>query len=313
MTALKAPANLSGMFELEQFKQNYAKNYSQTSGLSIEKGQMIFEREKVLFMKAIAANSELESCDRFSIYSSFIELAASGSTLWEGCSYIIPYKGKASFQMGYKGRLEQMNTIPGIELVPEPQVVYTGDVFEFELGEAPKIIKHVPAKTRAAGAVIEYVYLVITHNGKTRLTLLDREKVLSVRDQYSIPFRYWKSKGGEMTGDKITKEAKGNGDYNLKAPLWCTDPARCFKKTCVNQAYSFLPKTERMKALDRRIKYNLDPETGELKEPQEIDLGVLPETTVDTTHTDVSQPAAAQPQAQAQPPASPLGNIGESF
>lgn len=313
VTALQSPKDLKGMFELEAFKANYAKNYNITSGSS--RGELIFERERVLFMKALAANAELEACERFSIYAAFIELAASGSTLAEGCAYIIPYKGKANFQMGYKGRLEIMNTIPGIDLVPEPQVVYTGDDFDFELGEEPKIIRHKPKKERAPEAVIEFVYLVVTHNGKNRLTILDREKVLSVRDRYSIPFKYWKSKGGEMTGDKVTKKT------DAKEPLWCTDPARCFKKTCVNQAYSFLPKTERMKALDRRIKYNLDPETGVVIEDKEIDYGITGQgPTIDTKHEEVKpaaitqgeqQPAAQETPAPTEKP--DLGNLSDAF
>ena len=315
MKALEEPKDLKGVFDLAPFRANFVTNYLKTTGRP--DGAVIFEREKILFMKAIAENPKLQQCTRFSIYSAFIELAASGSTLNEGCSYILPYGNAAQFQIGYKGRLEQINSIPGIDLVPEPQIVYTGDDFEYELGNEPKIIKHKPKKAseRPADAVIEYVYLVLTmHNGKHRLTIMDRATVLARRDRYSKSYNYWKSKGGEHDErGKVTKDAIGsgsNGNYKIDPPFWVTNPEKAFKKTVVKEAYAFLPKTPRMKALDERIQYNLDPETGEMSEG--IDLGIKTNDTVDAQHTE--EPAQTQQAAKPQAPEKPaLGDVSSSF
>jgi phage RecT family recombinase len=317
MTALEAPQDLKGVFELAAFRGNFVNNYLKTTGRP--DGAVIYEREKLLFMKAINDQPKLQSCTRFSVYSAFIELAASGLTLLDGVCYILPYGNVAQFQIGYKGRLEQINTIPGIQLAPEPQVVYTGDDFDYELGNEPKIIKHKPLKPRAADAVIEYVYLVLTMaNGKHRLTLMDRATVLSRRDRYSKSYQYWKSKGGEHIGSKVTKPAVGsgnNGTYNIDPPFWVTGEEKAFKKTVVKEAYTFLPKTGRMKALDERIQYNLDPETGEVSDKSEkIDLGIKGnQETFDTTHEEVK--TQEQQQAATPPPASKpaLGDLGTAF
>lgn len=315
--ALEAPKNLKEVFEIEAFKYNFTNNYLKTTGRP--DGAIIFEREKILFMKALQENPKLQECTRFSIYSACIELAASGLTLAEGISYILPYGKVAQFQIGYKGRLEQINTIPGIEIAPEPQVVWTGDEFDYELGETPKIIKHKPIAStqRAKNAIIEWVYLVLTlSGGGKRITLLDRATVIARRDRYSKTYQYWIKAGGEHDErGNVTKPAKrsgSNGEYVLDPPFPVTNPEKYFKKTVVKAAYDFLPKTARMKALDERIQYNLDTETGEVKDTEKIDYGIghdQQNNTVETRH-EVVNDTPNQQQGGNKPD---LGKVDDEF
>lgn len=282
---------LRGMFELPSVVQNSVANYQKTRNVSIEQAQMVYEREKILFFKAIQSNPKLESCDRFTIYSSWIELMVSGLSLNEGQSYIIPRGNKAQFQIGYKGRLEQINMLPTIELAPEAQVVYMSDEFDYDLHPIPHINKHKPAKDRGKDPadLMTHCYLNLTEtNGKDRLTIMQRHEILAIRDRYSEPYKNWKRNDGKWPDGKP-----------MDLPIWLiaydgkvVDNPAAFKKTVIGRTYSGLPKTPRMKALDESIKNNPDAEDPQTTETENvIDYGMDKVNTttgevIDTTHTE---------------------------
>jgi len=287
VSALNSAANLAAVFDLVPFQNNFVNNLVKTSGVTEEGAIMKFEREKILFMKAIAANKELEQCERFSIYSAFIELAVSGQSLLDGESYIIPYGKKAQFQVGYKGRINQMNTLPGIVHVAMPQVVYDCDVFDYEFGEEPRILKHKPKKDRPKDAILTHVYLIIEReptpsSPKAKdVYLMDREEVLAIRDRYSQPYRHYiadckklNKEIGSTFKKTITKRDGGSFEMWVEPPMWVSNETEAWKKTIVKRAYKWVPKTARMKALDARIAQNVDPETGEVPE-ELIDYGIV--------------------------------------
>lgn len=310
--ALAEPKDLKGVFELEPFKNNFVRNLVKTSGKTEENAEMIFEREKILFMKAIQSNKQLEQCERFTIYSSFIELAVSGVSLNEGESYIIPYGKKAQFQIGYKGRVKQMQEIPGFSYVNMPQVVYTNDEFDYELGEEPRVLKHKPARKRQPDDELEFVYMVIETTGDAKKTfVMTREQVLNIRDHYSVPYIQYMAeitKAGKKVGDKIAVKKTGqNGDYTiyLDPPMWVTSPEEAWKKTICKRAYKWVPKTPKLRALDERIKGNHDPEDGTNGEQEAftIDYGIEQPDGTTTQHSASGEPkekpAAPTPKATA--------------
>jgi phage RecT family recombinase len=312
--ALASPKDLKGVFELEPFKNNFTRNLVKTTqGMNQEKAELIFEREKILFMKAISANKALEQCDRFSIYSAFIELAVSGVSLNEGESYIIPYGKKAGFQVGYKGRVKQMQEIPAFSYVNMPQVVYTRDEFDYVLGEEPKVLKHRPQRKREEGDELEFVYMVIErHNAPSKTYIMTREQVLNIRDHYSQPYIQYMAeciKQGKKPGEKLTKQMTGqNGPYTIyiDPPMWITSPEEAWKKTICKRAYKWVPKTAKMKALDAKIAGNQDPEDGLTEEEAfEIDYGIQNN---DGTTTEVkadAAKAARQPKKEKATPTAP--------
>lgn len=303
LSALRAPANLAEVFELAPFQNNFINNLVKTSGITPEGAQMKFEREKILFMKAIGANKELEKCERFTVYSAFIELAVSGLSLLDGESYIIPYKGKAQFQPGYKGRVNQMNTLPGIVHVSMPQVVYDVDDFDYELGEYPKIIKHKP-KPRTKESLLSFVYLVVERepipsNPRAKdVFLMDRIEVLAIRDRYSQSYKNYVAdctKLNKKIGDSFKKHVEANGGFDVwvEPPMWVTSEEEAWKKTIVKRAYKWVPKTARMKALDAKIAANVDPETGEV-DAQAIDYGIVNDDgTTQEIKSQTQEPAQA--------------------
>ena len=265
-TALTAPTDLKGVFEIAAFRENFINNFQKTTGLG--SGAMVFEREKILFMKALAENRKIEQCDRFSIYAAFIELAVSGLTLNEGISYIIPYKDRAAFQIGWRGRLEQISQMPEINFVPPPEVVLTNELnnFDYELGENPRVVRHKPAKDRTITKDnrIEFVYLILDTKFGKRTFVMSRQEVLQIRDTYSIGYKYYMSKGGKYDDGKP-----------IEIPFWISNEAEAFKKTIVKRAYKYLPKTPRQKILDEKIATAPDVEDGIIEASQQaIDYGI---------------------------------------
>ncbi len=341
--ALKAPTDLKGVFEIEAFRDNFVNNYVKTTGK--QDGSIVYEREKILFMKAIQANNKLEKCDRFTIYSSFIELAASGLTLQDDLAYIIPYGDKAQFQPGWKGRLEQISKMPEVQFVNSPILVYESDEFDYEVINGKNVIKkHKPNMKRPEGDEITFVYLSIDTVYGNKIYLMSAADVYSIRDRYSQTYKSYMAditqrnlKPGDSFKKTITPRGGSSFEITVEPPFWVTSPGQAFRKTLVKRVYGELPKTPRMKALDARIASNVDPETGEMHDTQDIDYGIVQDdqptaelpaktqTTAATKKVDKAKTASPapietpQPEALTESGANPvddlpeLGNLNESF
>lgn len=300
VSALNSAKDLKEMFDMEPVKYNAVNNLMKTRGMPEPQAMMHYEREKILFHKALTTNKALEKCDKFSIYTAWIELFASGLTLNDGFAYIIPYGKQAQFQIGWKGRLDQMGTIPEIENIPPPQVVYENDEFDYELGDKPRILKHKP--TKGERGQLSYVYLIIQKNSGKELHMMNREEVLSIRDRYSKTYNQYVTACIEAKVEvgKPVKKSGQYGDYTIEPPMWVSDEAEAWKKTLVKRAWKSQPnKTARMKALDLKVKDHVDPEDNTGGEAtQEIDYAIVND-----------QPATEAKQEQ-QPD---LGNLNEAF
>lgn len=296
--ALMETKDLQSMFDMDAVRHNAVQNLIKTTGKNEEAALMHYEREKILFFKALSANKKIEQCDKFSVYSAWIELMVSGSTLNEGNSFLIPYGKKLQFQMGWRGRLEQLIQIPSIVNIPPPQVVYENDDFDYELGEKPRIIKHKPVKENRGDLFAVYLIIEKTNGYETHLMLAP--EVLNIRDRYSKPYRQYleecKAHKKEI-GETFTKNM-GTWDLTIEPPMWITSPEEAWKKTIILRAYKWQPKTARMKALDEQIKNNFDPElgTGGEETTHDIDYGLANEseqaTDATATTTTAATPAA---------------------
>lgn len=301
------------MFEIAAVKHNAVQNVIRTTGKSEEMAAMHYEREKILFFKALKANPAIEKCDRFSIYSSWIELMVSGSTLNEGNSFLIPYGKVLQFQMGWRGRLEQLIQIPTILNIPPPQVVYENDEFEYELGDKPRIIKHKPAKKDRGE--LAFVYVVIQKDTGRETHLMTREEIHNVRDRYSKTYiQYVKEVQAQnkKIGEPVTKQMTGpNGPWTLTIdpPMWVTSPEEAWKKTLINRAYKYQPKTARMKALDAKLKDRIDPETGTQERTEDIDYSIIDDTKGAPPQEPPATNSAAPASAKAADPTAALRNV----
>ncbi len=308
MAAINNAPSPRDLLELPAVQENWVRTYNLVSGK--EDGEMRFEAEKILYLRAIQANKALQDCDKFSHYAAFTELAISGLSLRDGLAYIIAYGKTASFMPGWKGRLEQITEIRNVVHVHEPQVVFDNDEFDFEKGMEVIIHKHKPAKTRTKENFITHVYLVIQYTHGLKVYIMDRQEVLNIRDKYSSSYKAYvkafneaKKANQELQwGDTWMqtfhrKDGSGSWQKEIELPMWVSDEIQAFKKTIVKRAYQMQEKTPKMKYLDSRMQ-ELPPEiTNEVEETGKTDFN-KPEdysqfTEVDDGAGGIDEPGAA--------------------
>ena len=245
----------SEIIELPAVRDRWVNTYNLTTGK--QDGELKFEAEKILFVQTVAESQQLAKCTQMSIYSSFILLAVSGLSLRDDQCYLVPYKDKCGFLVGWKGRLEQMSQIPGVKHVNEPICVYEDEDFDYEIKDGVyNIIKHKPS-LNTEGKKILAVYATIEYADSIKTHLMKREEVISIRDRYSASYKDYskiepneKGKRMKKYKDKQTGEWK---EFELEAPMWVTDEAQAFKKTLIHRMYKSISKSGTQKYLDREI------------------------------------------------------------
>jgi recombination protein RecT len=116
-----------------------------------------------------------------------------------GEAYIIPYKDKATFQIGYQGLLA-MCWRTGLYKTIVARPVHKDDQFDFEYG-LEQSLTHKPA-TIPKGSPIYYYALLIRHDGGKDFIVMSHEYVEAYARQYSKsydkPDGPWKKNFGGM-------------------------------------------------------------------------------------------------------------------
>jgi recombination protein RecT len=116
------------------------------------------DRMARLAMTAFSTNADLQNCTPTSIAGSIMTAAQLGLEPGiNGQGYLIPYKGTCTFVPGWKG-LVDLVARSGRATV-WTGVVYPGDNFEFQLGDAP-YCKHVPGDGGDDGDEFSHVYAI---------------------------------------------------------------------------------------------------------------------------------------------------------
>lgn len=145
----------------------------------------ILQDRKERFLKttwlAIRDNKELLNCDRMSLLGAVVKSAELGLELNTplGLAYLIPYGGKATLQIGYKGMLNLAYRSPKIAVF-EAEVVYEKDEFYYEKGLNP-VLKHIPSEDKNRGE-IKCVYAICRlTNGYSTFVVMTKAEVEEIR------------------------------------------------------------------------------------------------------------------------------------
>ena len=109
------------------------------------------ERVMRIAQSAFSSNSKLQSCDPMTIITGVMSASQMGLEINTplGEAYLIPYNGKAEFQIGYRGHLNLAYRtgsykMIGVYCVYENEVNGKDGSFVYELGLDQKL-KHIPA------------------------------------------------------------------------------------------------------------------------------------------------------------------------
>lgn len=132
-------------------------------------GVTVYEREKTFAIQALMANPKLGD-DKFSLYTSMINLALSGLTLNPnlGLAYLIPNKGKATLRFSFQGKIDMLTNHGAIRYVSAAEIVYDCDEFQRNMG---KVIKHIPKDPRPKEAkeIGAYIIVIMPDGGEKHL------------------------------------------------------------------------------------------------------------------------------------------------
>lgn len=101
-----------------------------------------------------------------------------------GQAYIIPFKGKAQFILGYQGMIELANRSGEIASI-SARIVHENDHFEIEYGIDDKLVHRPPVKGDR-GAVIGYYAVGKRTNGGYSFIYMNREEMVIHKTKFAL-------------------------------------------------------------------------------------------------------------------------------
>lgn len=213
--------NAAPRVTLDTLKQELARDYQ-----AQVTNYFMGDKERAMkFMSAVIHSvrtvPKLIECDKTSLLQAFMTCAefrlypsnASGE------AYVLPYKGKAQFQLGYQGiiTLAYRSDVDSLSA----HIVYKNDIFEYEEGLNPRLI-HKPDPFKDRGEAIG-AYAVASVKGQKIFKVMSKDEILKFK---------------EMSQAKGSQYSPWNAGNDPELWMW--------KKTVLKQLGKTLPKNSEM-------------------------------------------------------------------
>lgn len=214
-------AETKALTGIDQFKAQIAHSDMQAQILNYLNRD---EDRKAKFISAaihsVRKVPELLNCDRNTLMDALITCAQFNlyPSAISGEAYILPYKGKAQFQLGYQGMITLLYRA-GVQSI-NAQIVFENDLFEYQEGLEPKL-NHAPAPFGTKRGKPIGVYAIAIVNGEKMFKVMSEEEVMAYKE-------FSQSKGSQYS----PWNAKNDPD------LWM------WKKTAIKQLSKILPKND---------------------------------------------------------------------
>ena len=138
-----------------------------------------------LLMKDVRTNPKLLKCDPRSVVNAFIGASELGLEVGGigGQAHLVPFKDEATLIIGYKGLMTLARRSGAISVI-EAAVVYSKDIYEFELGLDPKL-KHIPAQTDDRGDMIAAYAIARYKDGERQFCWMWKSEIDKVRPAHT--------------------------------------------------------------------------------------------------------------------------------
>jgi len=229
-----------------------------------------------IVLTLLKTNNKLQLCEPMSVTAAVFQMAQLGLEPIDGQAYIIPYGGKAQFQIGYKGyvslfyRHEKSMSL-------DWGVVRENDFFDFDKGKG--YISHKPNLRQDRGDVYAYWVKATLHNGA---------------EMFEV-----------MSKTEVEKHGKRHSKTYMAGP-WQTDFDSMALKTVLIQLMKLLPKSveiQRAIEMDETIKTKVDEDMLSVKD--ETDWNSSPEGAIEVTPEkllEVKEDALPQTQIEKETP-----------
>ena len=131
-------------------------------------------------IRAVKENPKLLQCDPKSLFGAVLlsaEVGLKPNTSLQH-SFIIPYKGQAKFQIGYKGLIEIMYRNPRVKQITA-RAVFENDVFDYGYGLVP-YLNHKPARTEKGK--LECVYATCLVDNEPVFVVVEKAELDAIRN-----------------------------------------------------------------------------------------------------------------------------------
>lgn len=214
-----------------------------------------FKKEVGFAVQLVSASDQLQKADHKSVLMAVYNTALVGLTLnpvAKLCYLVTRWNKKAKcleahLEPSYQGLIKLATDTGSINQV-YANIVYKGDDFSVQMGTTQEII-HVP---KFDSREIEKVYAVaVLSTGEKQFEIMISSELDEIRER--------------------SESYKAYEEGKIKSCIWVTDRAEMCRKTILRRIVKYLPKTDRMNALNQAINldendYKADPD------PQEIGM-----------------------------------------
>ena len=180
------------------------------------------ERMMRVLRTEINKNPDLNKCTPISIISAFMQSSQlglePGSAL--GQAYLIPYKDKCQFIIGYRGMIDLARR-SGQLISISAHAVYENDLFEFEFG-LNENLRHIPTRGERGRFICAYAYAKLSNTFENS----------SGKDSYQFDV---------MFKNEIDDIRKQSPSSSKSYSPWQTHYEEMAKKTVIRRLFKYLP------------------------------------------------------------------------
>lgn len=209
----------------------------QQAGFSPER----VKQEISFAIQIINRSPQLQKCSPDSLKQAVLNVSNIGLTLNTAAkeAYLIPrYNGvtrqmEADLQPSYVGLTKLLTDAGSVKSIV-CQLVHAADKFEVDLANNISPVIHKPELVKSkSGEVIGAYALATLIDGTRQVEYMDIEEINEIK-QRSETFKAYEAK-------------------KIQSCTWITDFGEMARKTVIKRIYKYLPRTERMQAIDKAV------------------------------------------------------------
>lgn len=183
-----------------------------------------FVRESGFALQALYNNPYLMGMEKQSIVNAVVNVALTGLTLNPELKlgYLVPRKGKLYFMSSYMGKVEILKRA-GVVKEISAGLVRAGDTFEIVKG-SNGYLKHVPNPWDTEGEIKGGYFFARLADGTEVFDTMPKKRIMEIKD--------------------MSESVKGG-----KQSPWDNNEEEMMRKTIINWAFKFLPKSNISKSM----------------------------------------------------------------
>jgi|694.fasta_scaffold00928_63 recombination protein RecT len=160
---------------LNNYKKTITSFLHQRYGISVEEFVMTCVR-------AVKENPKLLQCEPKSLFGAILLSAECGlrPNTSDQHAFILPFKGQAKFQIGYKGLIELMYRNPRVKTI-FAEAVYEKDFFDYGYGLNP-YLEHKPFRNGDRGKLTCVYAVCKLHDGEPIFSVVEKNELDKIRN-----------------------------------------------------------------------------------------------------------------------------------